>query len=715
MEAKQDNLMSYLGQTQQLSIPIYQRKYNWTRTQCQQLLEDIIRVGEEDDSATHFIGSIVYMRKKTFPGELQKYMIIDGQQRITTITLLITAMCGFLKENNISPRFYNQLYNYYLINNLEQGNDKYKLILTEEDTHSLKQLIDHLEDNDLPIDDSLSSINDNYNYFKSKITKENIEVIYQGINKLIIIYVSLEAGRDNPQLIFESLNSTGLDLNQSDLIRNHILMELSIEEQEELYNKYWHPIEKKFNNNSKDIFDRFIKDYLTVKNNRIPKNREVYHEFKKFSKINYKNQNEELVKDINRYANYYSKLFINENELDEDIREPLTSLNDLTFDVTRPFILQVYEDFINEIISKDSLTEIIELIESYIIRRNICDIPTNSLNKTFATLHDNMNEVFNTVNVEINDEIYMDTFKTILILKDRYRRFPKDDEIIKELKYKDIYNLRTRNHILSKLENYNHKEIIDIEKCTIEHIMPQNENLSQKWIDDLGDNWRDIQREYLHTLGNLTLTNYNSELSDSSFLEKKTMKGGFCDSKIQLSKSLCKLDKWNQEQIEARTKDLSEKFINIWKYPEVDDGIIDNIKNLEEKKSTTYNISDFEFLKEDSLMRPLFDELNKIVLNINADVQRSVFKREISYKSTNNFLSIKPQKNALRIDLYIPLDIINDPRNMFEPLPEKWNIGNRLRGKIKTSADIDYVVDLIKQSYNYTNESEYSPISEEKE
>lgn len=706
MEAKQDNLLTYLRQTQQLSIPIYQRKYNWTRAQCEQLLEDIIRVGKEDENATHFIGSIVYMQKKTFPGELQKYMIIDGQQRITTITLLIIAMCSFLKENNINSRFYNQLYNYYLINNLEQGNDRYKLILTEEDTRSLKQLIDHLEDNSLPIENSLSSIVNNYSYFKSKITTDNLEIINQGINKLIIIYVSLETGRDNPQLIFESLNSTGLELNQSDLIRNYILMELNPEKQEELYNKFWHPIENKFNNNSKNIFDRFIKDYLTIKNNKIPVNREVYHEFKKFSKKNYRNQNEKLVKDINKYANYYSKLFINEKDLEEDISKSLSSLNELGFDVTRPFIMKIYEDFITGKISKDTFNEIIELTESYLIRRTICDISANSLNKTFATLYDNMNKIFSSMNMEINNEVYLDTFKYILILKDRYRRFPKDDEIIKELKYKDIYNLRTRNHILSKLENYNHKEIIDIEKCTIEHIMPQNENLSEEWKNDLGNNWRNIQREYLHTLGNLTLTNYNSELSDHSFQEKKTMKGGFCDSKIQLSKSLCQLDTWNQQEIENRTEELSKKFINIWKYPYVNDRVINHIHEIEEKNNNNQKITDFDYLKDNSAMRPLFDELNKMVLNINSDVKRQITKTRIAYKGTSNFLKIVPQKNALRLDLYIPLDLLNDPKNMFNQIPEYWGIGSKIRGKISSNTEIDYALNMIKQSYNYTNENE---------
>ena len=246
MDAGKEQLLYFLSQRQQLSIPIYQRKYSWTDKECKQLLNDILRVGESDEP-NHFIGSIVYMNQKGhIASPINQLMIIDGQQRITTITILISAIVDYLTNNpNDTLMSPENLISYYLLNDREKGETRYKLILTQDDKRTLIKIIDYLNSADeAPFDNEDSiRIKENFEFFKKRVNDENIENLFNGLNKLLIIYVALEHNIDNPQLIFESLNSTGLELSQADLIRNYILMGLLPQEQEKLYNDFWHEIE----------------------------------------------------------------------------------------------------------------------------------------------------------------------------------------------------------------------------------------------------------------------------------------------------------------------------------------------------------------------------------------------------------------------------------------------------------------------------------------
>lgn len=552
MDAKINSLSKFLNNTQQLQIPIYQRRYTWNFKECLVLFNDIVRIGNDSNKEnTHFIGSIVYIEEESFPGDMDKLLIIDGQQRLTTLTLISIAMVDYLKENPTHPLSdeIEKIISYYLVNEKEKGKDFYKFILNQEDKYSLIKLIDNLsKENPIVFDkkDSLR-IKDNYEFFKKNIDGNNLKEIYDGFRKLEIVEISLKQGKDNPQLIFESLNSTGLELNQADLIRNYILMGLEIEEQEKIYNDYWHKMEEGFlHSENYSLFDRFIRDYLTIKIEKIPTFKNIYIEFKKYSKTFENSESfenvEKLVSDIFQYAKYYFNITYTED--DEDIRNSLQNLNELGYDVVRPFLLEIYRDYDKNEISKGKLIEIINLLESYLLRRNICDIPTPSLNKTFATLYKS-----------IDKDNYLESLKAEFLIKDSYKRFPNNEEFEKAFLSKDIYNLSTRNYILAKLENHGFKEKpIDVESYTIEHIMPQNPNLSLEWRNSLGENWKQIQNKYLHNIGNLTLTAYNSELSDKPFCEKITMNGGFRDSRLHLNKNLEDLDVWNEDAIINRAK-----------------------------------------------------------------------------------------------------------------------------------------------------------------
>ena len=561
MDAGKQNLLNFLGQNQQLSIPIYQRKYSWTEKECNQLFEDILTVGASSDEKNHFIGSITYMNQKAhIASPINKLMIIDGQQRITTISLLISALSDFLfknpNDNIMNP--YN-LINYYLINDKEIGELKYKLFLTDEDKVTLIKIIDNLTQEDkLPFDEEDSiRVKENYEFFLKKINEENAELIYQGLNKLLIIFVALEHNIDNPQLIFESLNSTGLELSQADLIRNYILMGLKPEEQEKLYNDFWKKIEKTFADVHSWYFDKFIRDYLIIRTDRIPVFKNIYTDFKKYSRDF--EDIDPLVKDVFKFSKYFSCIAFGKEE-NPKLKEALDSLSSMGYEVTYPFILHLYKDYDLGLLSVDEFIEMIEYTESYLLRRLICNIPTPSLNKTFAKMYN-----------DIDKRNYSESYQVALILKQNYQRMPDNREFGRNFRERDIYNLSGRNkeYIFDKFENWGWKEKTPIEAYTIEHIMPQNPNLSREWKEALGPNYKEIQKNYLHTIGNLTLTGCNPELSDRPFQEKRDIECGFKHSAIRLNVYLGELETWNENEIKKRTQHLVTKAYKIWKYPQV--------------------------------------------------------------------------------------------------------------------------------------------------
>src|SRR5579859_2065684 len=349
MKANEVKLLKFLNGPKQFTIPIYQRTYSWELKQCEQLFNDILKAGSEDLTEGYFIGSIVYIDKGIYQvSTVPQLHVIDGQQRLTTISLLLKALSHKLKEygpvEDINDK---KIVNYYLLNTEENDELRHKLILTQGDKESLFNI---LEDRDLPSTFS-KHVKDNYEFFQEKISESNIVHLYRGIAKLIIIDVALDRGKDNPQLIFESLNSTGLELSQADLIRNFILMGLEPKEQTEIYTEYWYRMEQNFGHSEySEKFDRFMRDYLTIKKGVIPKIGEVYEEFKLFSRVY--SSVKELVEDIY----WYSKFFVNiefEKESDEEINKVFSDINELKVNVSYPFIISVYNDYEKKIITKD--------------------------------------------------------------------------------------------------------------------------------------------------------------------------------------------------------------------------------------------------------------------------------------------------------------------------------------------------------------------------
>jgi uncharacterized protein with ParB-like and HNH nuclease domain/predicted transport protein len=683
MKASAKNLLTIIKEPKQFVIPIYQRTYSWQKKQCKQLLTDILNF-KQNEGQGHFIGSIVYFQPSIHTiAEVPEYLVIDGQQRLTTVSLLISAIAKYLEEHKDVKidTTVKKLNNYYLFNVEEEGELFYKLVLTQRD----KKTFTHLISNKPLSEKSSIRIIENFNYFYSQITKENISNIYSGIQHLFVVDVALEKDKDNPQLIFESLNSTGLDLSQADLIRNYVLMGQPNDIQTKLHEHYWYPMEQSFGDKL-DWLKWFIRDYLTMKMGAIPKIELVYETYKNFLKSNNAPSGiEDAVRDLFIFSKYYVRMALHK-EPNPKLLSVFKDISRLKVDVSYPFFLAVYNDFDNGLITEGEFIEIIKFVESYVFRRAICGIPTNSLNKTFATFY---KYVFK--------NNYLNSVKAHFVLMDGYRRFPTDTDFKNEIVNKDVYNFRSRNYLLDKLENYGRKEPINIENYTIEHIMPQT--ITSKWQVELGENWESIFEKYLHTIGNITLTGYNPDMSNKSFREKKNHEKGFRNSPLFLNEYIRHAEIWNEISINERAQKLSIKASQIWAYPSIAVNELELFKQKPEKEKVEYTLENYEYLQNDIMY--LYQVLRKRILNIDAIVKEEHKKLYIAFKAHTNFVDIVPQKSRLRLSLNIEFENIIDPKGICKDITDlgRWGNGDVEVGLSEIS-EIDYIMELINQAFD---------------
>lgn len=683
MDARKGNIYEILNGNKQFLIPVYQRYYSWDIEQCKRLWNDIVEM-QKKGKVGHFIGSIVNIAEQAMPTGVQKYMIIDGQQRMTTLSLLLLALRDYAIKNpddkTINAR---RIDNMLLKNEYESGDERYKLLLTETDRDILICLVDQK-----PISyGTHSKLLDNYNFFANKIASKELKPaeVYESIGKLQIVNITLDRSVDDAQAIFESLNSTGKELSESDLIRNYVLMGLEPSEQTYVYERLWRPMELLFAYETQaSVMDRFFRDYLTMKITRIPKQNRVYEEFKLYHLNCEFGTIRELCQDLLTYAKYYTDMvFKRSNNL--ILKSLYEDINDLRMEVSYPFLLKVHQDCTDGLISEDELEQIIRLCISYVFRRSICDIPTNSLNKTFATLKN-----------EIKPEDYVNSIKAFFIMRDDYKEFPDDDKFTMAFVTRDIYNMRSRNFILSHLENYGNKAPIIIENYTIEHIMPQNSNLSLEWQQMLGPDWREVQKTYLHTIGNLTLTAYNSEMSDHPFMAKMDMEGGFKESALRLNAYIVKLTEWNEQRIKERAVLLADKAKQIWAYPDLTAAELAPYQ-IAEKPAERYSLETYD---TNIFTKTLFEVLDRRIQNLSPNVKREFKKLYVAYKLDTNFVDVVFQKQRLRISLNMKFSEVNDPKGICHDITGlgRWGNGD-VELFMEHTSEVDQIMELVKQSY----------------
>jgi uncharacterized protein with ParB-like and HNH nuclease domain/predicted transport protein len=690
MKATEAKLLDFLKKSPQFVIPIYQRTYSWTERECRQLWNDIMRAGREDAVSAHFIGSVVYIEKGIYQVTSQTpLLVIDGQQRLTSVSLILEALARQLGETEPVDGFSaKKLRSYYLLNPLEEGERGFKLLLTQTDKDSLLALVQQKQ---LPQHHSLR-MRENFTFFENQIKSlgEEQTALCKGLAKLVIVDIALSRDQDNPQLIFESMNSTGRELTQADLIRNFVLMGLEPAHQTSLYEDHWRPMEAAFGQEGYGAyFDSFMRHFLTLKTGEIPKIDEVYEAFKAHARtpdIAAAGVNA-LVADVRAFAGYYCAMALDQ-EPNKELATAFKDLRELRVDVAYPFLLELYHDYSAGVLSQIEFGQAVRLIEAYVFRRAVCAIPTNSLNKTFATLGRTLKK-----------DRYLENIQAQLLLMRSYRRFPNDEEFQRELKVRDLYNFPRRSYWLRRLENHGRKERVPVDEYTIEHIMPQNPNLSIQWREELGAEWERIQESWLHTLGNLTLTGYNAEYSDRPFAEKRDMPGGFRQSPLKLNESLGELKTWGESAIQARADRLAGLAAQVWAAPALEGEVLDAYR-VETVRSSGYTIDDHPHLGENQPMRPLFEAFRKEVLALDPGVTEEFLKLYVAYKAETNFVDVVPQAKTLRLSLNMKFHELYDPKNMAQDVTNlgRWGNGD-VEVRLSSSEELPYVMGLVRQAF----------------
>ena len=630
------------------SIPVYQRDYNWQEKQCQRLFKDILQTGKNEKVSSYFLGSIVYIHDGIYGVGEKEFHVIDGQQRMTTLTLLFLAIYFKLK-GTILAKDADKIYNQYVVNPYSEKEIKLKLLPPEENLYILNK-ISHNKFNELEAFQDRNMLK-NYLFFEKELENlsfDDMKHLSNGIEKLIYIDIALEKGKDDPQKIFESLNSTGLDLSQGDLIRNYILMDLERGEQNRIYKEIWIPIENncKVSDGSEitSYVSDFIRDYLTLKTEKISSKPKVFETFKAY----YEKENDEKLEDMKKYSEAYSYIIKPILEKDKDIQRELDYLKSLDKTVINTFLIGVLKDYNDNILEKDELLNILILLQSYLWRRYITEKPTNALNKIFQGMYGKISRSGN----------YYENLVDVLMAED----FPTDEELESALKLKNVYKDKEKlNYVFKKLENYNHNELIDFEneKITIEHIFPQKPN--KAWKENYSDNELEQMISFKDTISNLTLTGSNSNLSNKAFHEKRDDEvHGYRNSKLYMNKYLGRLEEWNLLSMEARFESLYDDIIKIWKRPE------DKATNDMEKitfvlkgkvtsgKGRLLSNEKFEILKGTSIVlevksdNPSTFRRNK---NLIEDLMRKnlIEKLEDRYVFKENYIATSPSAAAILV------------------------------------------------------------------
>lgn len=693
MKAIDSPFTKIINGTTQFIIPVFQRDYTWEpEPQCSQLWRDVLRAARGSSETGHFLGSIVYAPTGDNLAGFTRYLLIDGQQRLTTLTLLVTALRDHIQETGWAGAeggpTSRRLDAYFLKNIQEEGDREQKLVLRRHDQATLRALI-----NSKPWPNPRSErILESYQYFKEVLKEADPSEVYRGIGKLIIVDVGLDRHSDDPQLIFESLNSTGMDLSQSDLIRNYILMRLPEKEQTEFYEHYWNKIENLFRG-SEWTFDTFARDFVALKvhANKQERADEIYYAFRDYFPDLTREVGglEQALAEILRYATYYAAFSLGREATGERARR-LGNLRKLV-DVPSLLVMRLVDCRERSgTLTEDELHEGISIIESYVLRRAICGYQTRGYWQVFASIAQRISGADPLTDLKVEFARQRENYK-----------FPSDDEFMRALQELELYGLRACRHLLEGLENYETKELTDTSGYSIEHIMPQNQRLSSAWRSMLGVNYKEVHRVWLNRLGNLTLTGYNSKYSDRPFGEKKNIVGGFTDSSVRLNKFVRDQKLWTEVQIKKRTQILAERAVKCWAGLSVEKSLIDAANRREMHALAARR--DVSRVTMSAPARTLFSELRKGVLSLNSEILELAETRSVSYHCPSFFLEVLPRRYSLTLLLPLDFNEIDDPEGIAEDATQwKFFVYAQHQGGVFISVDdptaIETALPLVRQA-----------------
>lgn len=579
MDAGKKILLDLFSGSLRFVVPVYQRRYSWGEAQCRQLWADIVTAGRHPER-THFTGSIVWMQEGGIdPDGVVRCQLIDGQQRLTSVTLLLVALAEYAREHPENLRFSADMLidRGYLVDKYATGEGRYKLTLSGDDREVLRSMCDHVVAPDRPSHtDTGSRLEANLDLFRSLVAAiDDANVVWNGLQRLEVVSVTLDRGCDEPQLVFESMNSTGLDLETSDLVRNYMLMGCPMVEQNTLYADYWLLMERTLGSLS---FDAFLHDWMVVTLQKpVPKGRAMYSEFKRFaasSSLPRMERTRNLLENMLEYAGYYAviKGVAAAGSGDMSVDRRLESIQDLDSTVTDSLVMYMFAAWKHHRTSSDGLLRMLADLESYLFRRMVCSVSSNGLNKLVPSL---------IAKLESDEHDLAETFAALLLTETaKATRMPTDEQFSQALLGENLYRPAPRcKYLLAGLENHNHpKDPRSFSEYTIEHIMPQNAMAHAEWRNMLAD--PDRFPLLVNSLGNLTLTAYNSELSDGTFEQKKSrMIGGYDSEYLSISAELHDASQWDEQAIAQRGARLADLALQVWARPTAGEEVMQTLRN----------------------------------------------------------------------------------------------------------------------------------------
>ena len=560
MQAINSPFVALINGTKQFIIPAFQRDYSWTNEQCRQMWDDIVRAGSTDGD--HFIGSFVYVEGNT-AAVFSSWLVVDGQQRLTTLTLLLIALRDYIRETGWAGHEPTsaQIDAYFLTNEHETGDKKYKVALRRHDDATLKALVDGKDPSEVGNKSEL--ILDAYRFFRRQLSRPEADpsLIYRGVGRLHIVDVTLHRRIDDPQRVFESLNSTGVDLTQSDLIRNYLLMGLPEPEQTQMYDDYWSKVETVFREVGSSQ-DTFLRDYIALRQGTTTQARadRIYAEFRDFWQPSEVKALADLLEDIVRFSRYFVSFLQPDRIQSKRLASAMRQVRSLG-SVHAMLVMRFYHLYDEHVLTHDNFVRALDLISSFLVRRSVLGWQTRNYWAVFARIAHS-----------ITDDDPLGSFQ-VALARQNYR-FPSDADFVSALQVGDLYKLRICWHVLSQLENAGQNEPSPVSEYSIEHIMPQSIDDVAEWQDMLGEGWEEVHQTWLHRLGNLTLTGYNSTYSNRPFEEKKTVKGGFQQSAVRLNECVREQAEWTAMEIEERGKALAQRALDIWPHHNADERLV---------------------------------------------------------------------------------------------------------------------------------------------
>ena len=683
MRANEAYFLRFLETMPQFVVPDYQRPYSWGKRECAQLWDDIVAAGSNDAIKTHFLGAIVYVQAKAYQVTgWAPPLIIDGQQRLTTVALLLEATARHLGDTEPLAGFSAKpLRDRHLRNAGEHTPERqFKLLLTQDDRETLLAVFSQAP---LPPGHS-RALAEALAFFEQRIRAlgTDVQPLCKGLVKLLILDVTLEPEQDDPQRIFESMNATGRGLTAADLIRNYLLMDQGEKDRDQLYATRWRPMERRFGPHGagRHVGD-FVRHFLALHTATTVKKDTVYERFKDYARSV---GVAAVAADLHTRSAHYAAIALGA-EQDPALGRAFADLRALRTDAAHPFVLHLYGDYAAGVLDAKDFERLLRLVESYLFRRSVCALHAGAHRALFAGL-----------GRAVRPEHYFESVQAHLLRLPQHTRFPDDEEFRRHFQERNFYRFEHLRYALGRLETHGRREFVPVRSYTVEHIVPQTPNLLPLWQQALGADWRRVHDTWVHTIGNLTLTGYNSDYGMRPFAEKRDMRGGFHESPLWLNADLRTLEAFDEGALHARAARLAERARSLWPSP-ASSALQVCAAPVEAR---IFTVDDHQYLRPGAPMHDLYTAVRNAFLDLGPGVTEHPCRHYIAFKARSNFVDVEPLRHCLRLVLNLRFDELDDPWELAENVTGRSHRGNGDAAiRLDRREALPYALCLVRQAF----------------